>query len=293
MSNKPLLRSLVKSFYDAQKLRIEVGNRICQNVRVRLGQNPGEKTEDMPEQAQKLMKELLRDYERIADGLTSDSARAKAKAIEVNKGVIADIFEYELVGYYADAVASEERLEKNIAAIVKTFPIWNEFLEGVKGCGPLMAACIISELDPHKARSISAFWKYAGLDVVVNDSGIGDGRTKKSHHLTDSTYVDKDGKEKTKKGITFNPFLKTKLVGVLGSSFIKLRSPYRDIYDGYKHRLECDPRSELTKLHKHNRAVRYMIKMFLKDLWLVWRELEGLEIKPDYAESKLGLKHGA
>ena len=291
--NKPLLRSLVKSFYDAQKLRIEVGNRICQNARVRLGQSPGEKTEEMPEQAQTLLKELLEDYERITDGLTTDSNRAKTKAIAVNSGVIADIFEYELIGYYRDTLDSEQRLEKNVTAIVKTFPIWTNFLEGVRGCGPLMAAVIISELDPHKARSISSFWKYAGLDVVVNDQGIGEGRSRKSHHLVKSTYTDKDGNEQTKNGISFNPFLKTKLVGVLGGSFIKLRSPYRDLYDGYKHRLECDPYSTLTKLHRHNRAVRYMVKMFLKDLWLVWREMEGLEIKADYAEAKLGLKHGA
>jgi hypothetical protein len=35
-----------------------------------------------------------------------------------------------------------------------------------------------------------------------------------------------------------------------------------------------------------------MIKMFLIDLHIKWRELEGLEVYPSYAEGKLGYKHG-
>ncbi|WP_371380860.1 transposase [Sporomusa aerivorans] len=290
--SKQFMRSLTKSFYDCQQLRIEIGNRICQNVRIKLGQTPGTKTEEMDIDAQKLLKSLTDDYKRLSDALTSSTNRAKAKLIKDHPGVITDQFEFELVGCYVDMLEKESILEKNIANMLKAFPIYTAFLQQVRGCGPLMSAVIISELDPHKANSISAFWKYAGLDVVVNEDGTTEGRSKKAHHLVEQTYLDKDGKEQIKKGITFNPFLKTKLVGVLGSSFIKLRSPYRDLYDGQKQRLECDPRTaELTKLHKHNRAVRFMIKIFLKELWLKWRELEGLEIRPDYAEEKLGIKH--
>ena len=100
----------------------------------------------------------------------------------------------------------------------------------------------------------------------------------------------------SKKGITFNPFLKTKLTGVLGSSFIK-QSPdkckYRKIYDDYKHRIEnMDAHKEKSKLHRHNMANRYMIKMFLIDLYNEWRKLEGLPVAPTYTEAKLGKVHG-
>ncbi|MEN6565906.1 MAG: transposase [Veillonellales bacterium] len=292
--SKLFLKSLVKSFYDAQQLRVEVGNRICQNVRVRMGQTPGTSTEEMDAKAQVLLKDMATEYKRLADSLTNSTNRAKVKLLEENHGVITDVFEFELVGYYVDLLNNESRVEKNITNMIKEFPIYTEFLQQVRGCGPLMSAVIIASLDPYRARHISSFWKYAGLDVVVNEDGTTEGRSRKAHHLVEQQYTDKDGKEQTKKGISFNPFLKTKLVGVLGSSFIKLRSPYRDLYDGYKFRLESNPAlAEMTKLHKHNRAVRYMIKMFLKDLWLKWRELEGLEITPDYAEGKLGLKHSA
>lgn len=91
--------------------------------------------------------------------------------------------------------------------------------------------------------------------------------SRKHHHLVDRAYTNKKGEETTRKGITFNPFLKTKLVGVLGSVFIKLGGAYREVYDGYKFRLQNRPDcSELSKGHIHNRAVRYMIKIFLRDL---------------------------
>lgn len=94
-------------------------------------------------------------------------------------------------------------------------------------------------------------------------------------------------------GITFNPFLKTKLY-VLATSFIKQKGGYREIYDGYKHRLENSPHHvEKSKGHRHNMAMRYMVKMFLKDFWEQWRQLEGLPTPGPYSEAKLGLVHGA
>ena len=160
------------------------------------------------------------------------------------------------------------------------------------GVGPAMAGVIISEIDITKAEYPSSLHKYAGVDVA----GDGQGRSRRAEHLEDSEYTDKEGKLQTKKGITFNPFLKTKLVGVLGSSFIK-QSPdkceYRKIYDDYKHRIEnMDAHKEKSKGHRHNMAVRYMIKMFLIDLYNAWRKLEGLPVAPTYTEAKLGKVHG-
>jgi len=283
---------MVKSFYDSQKLRIEVGNRIAGNVRIRLGQEPGTKTEDMDEKAQSLLASLIIEYKRITDTLATSSARAKVKAIQANSGVITDVFEYNLVGYYISLLTSEGNLEKTIREAVHTFPIWKLFLEDVRGCGPLMSAVIISELDPAKAEHISGFWKYAGLDVVIKEDGAGEGRSRKQHHLVDRAYINKKGEEATRKGITFNPFLKTKLIGVLGGCFVKQGDKYREIYDGYKFRLQNRPDcQELTKGHINARAIRYAVKIFLRDLWLAWREIECLPITPDYAEAKLGLVH--
>ena len=157
-----------------------------------------------------------------------------------------------------------------------------------------MAGVIISEIDIHKAKYPSSLQMYAGLDVVVDEEGNGTGRSKKAEHLVDKEYVAKDGTVKTKKSITYNPFLKTKLCGVLAPSFIKAGkdNTYAKIYYDYKHRLENHPaHQEKTKLHRNNMALRYTVKRFLVDLHIAWRTLEGLSVSEEYAVAKLGLVH--
>ena len=110
-------------------------------------------------------------------------------------------------------------------------------------------------------------------------------------------------------GITFNPFLKTKLLGVLGPSFLRQgNNKYADLYRAKKHGLEHhiqygahndgkkDQETErfiTSKMRRHTMAIRYMVKMFLIDLYTEWRRLEGLPVSLPYAEAKLGRQHGA
>ncbi len=124
------------------------------------------------------------------------------------------------------------------------------------------------------------------------------GRSRRKEHLRDVEYKDKDGKTQTKKGITFNPFLKTKLTGVLGPSFLKVKeSPYKDVYYDYKHRLESHPKygleTDTSKGRRHNMAIRYAVKRFLVDLYVAWRTIEGLPVAEEYSKSKLGIEHAA
>lgn len=129
-------------------------------------------------------------------------------------------------------------------------------------------------------------WEFEALYKQVD---IG-GRSKKREHLVTRKYINKDGEEAEKLSITYNPFLKTKLVGVLANSFLRKGSLYRELYDSYHHRISNDPRkAEWTKSHRHRAAKRYMIKGFLIDLYRKWREVEGLYIRPSYAEEKLGM----
>lgn len=283
------LRIMTRSMYDLQKLRIETGNRIVAEWRNRLGQNPGEKTiESIDEAGQKLINALTSDYNRLTDGVVKLPTIKKFQP-----GKLIDSYAlFMMVDTYNRLLNDESQLLKSIHKVVEQFPIWTQHLADVRGCGPLMAGVILSEIDIHKAKYPSSLWKFSGLDVAKD----GRGRGRYKEHLTDSEYVDTHGEVQTKKGITFSPFLKTKLVGVLGSSFIKQpadKCKYRKIYDDYKHRLENNPNhTEKTKGHRHNMAVRYTVKMFLMDLHHAWRTLEGLSVPAPYHEAKLGLTHG-
>ncbi len=82
---------------------------------------------------------------------------------------------------------------------------------------------------------------------------------------------------------------------------------YSKVYLDYKTRLEQSekmtletkkggkavemPWNETKDGHRDRAAKRYMIKMFLKDLYVAWRGLEGLPVRPSYQEEYLGHKH--
>ena len=283
--NKQSFRALVRGVYDMQKLRMQTGNRICAEYKNRMGQEPSEKEETLEEDEQKVLKLLRTEYERLTDGLVKLPPPAKFKG----STLIEDYALFLLMHQYESLMSSEERQFKYLGKSLEEVPIWTEFLKGVKGCGPAMAGVIISEFDITRAKYASSLCKYAGLDVV---NGAGRNRTK--DHLREYEYTDADGEQQKKKGITFNPFLKTKLMGVLTGCFMKQNQEYKEIYDNYKHRLENhDKHKEKTKGHRHNMAMRYMIKRFLADLYAKWREVEGLEVHPPYEEAKLGMKHSA
>lgn len=283
MSSQATMRALVRGTYDVQKLRMATGLRVVANWKAKMGAVPGEKDDA---DARELIKSLLASHARLTDGVVN--LRRSKKFL--GDGLIDDLTELDLVGNYTRLVAEEKEHFKAIAHAVKGYPLWTEFLEGVKGVGPAMAGVLLSEIDITKARYPSSLWKYAGLDV--GDDGRG--RSRRKEHLVDVDYTDAEGNAATRKGITFNPFLKTKLMGVLADSFVRAGDgPYERVYRGYKHRLENRFEGEKgAKGHRDNMAKRYMVKMFLKDLYVVWRTMEGLPVSEPYAAAKLGIRHG-
>ena len=284
-----MVRCLVHSLYDNQQLRIQNGNRICAAFRVKLGLQSSQAEEEDPD-AEKLLKELRAEAKRI-----TDSVKKVTKNIKCDSPLITSLSELSLINAYEKMLEAEAQHEKAIADELSRQPIWTEFLVNVRGVGNLMAGVILSEIDIHKCNSISALWKYCGLDVVVYEKDgviFEEGRCRKAEHLVPKTYVNRKGEVKETQGITFSPFLKTKMVGVLADVFIKLGGPYREVYDNYKFRLQNHPKhQEKTKGHINAMAKRYMIKYFLSDVWTHWRILEGLPVKGTYAEDVLGIKH--
>ena len=285
MQNNHSIKTMVRGLYDIQKLRVQMGNRIVANFKAKeLGQTAGKPEEELGGEEKRILT-LLRDrFKKITDGVKAFPTKGKFKPDEV----ISSYSELCLLRSYISLETEEHTMTLQLKHALNEFPIYTEFLENVRGCGSLMSGVIISEIDISAAKYSSSLWKYAGLDVAQD----GNGRSRKKEHLVESTYINKDGDEMKKMGITFNPFLKTKLVGVLGASFLKSKSPYADIYYDYKNRLENHPKhKEKTKGHRHNMAIRYCIKMFLIDLYANWRELEGLPVAAPYSEAKLGLVH--
>lgn len=373
------IRAMVENIYDMQKLRIACGNRIVasftdlgEKSRNRTSESVKEELDNKTEDdTDKKIKCIMAEYQRITDDYVqtitdrrlTDSRIEKAIA-EAQKGkaleFIGTVYEYRMAENYKSMLKTEEQAVQALATEVKRHPMWARFFDGVTGCGPMMAAVCISYFDIHKAKYPSSFWKYAGLDVV---NGEGRGRV----HTEQREYIDKNGDIQLKNGITFNPKLKTKLLGVLAPCIIKLSREkkeagstesgkpigYAKMYYDYKDKLDhrvdyceqiynmleplndgtakvvTDPSlikevsaiwkvyryksvdkvefkrgdkgifvqltaddgttanvygKSLTPAHKHNMATRYMIKQFVRDLWIVWREYEGYDIGNPYYE---------
>jgi hypothetical protein len=174
-----------------QHERIQTGNRICAEIKARLGQKPGKSEKELEAEAKEYLMRARTEFKRITDAFVLNKAHKYLKVDFGECEIITDAGMLVFVELYEEQLAHEEKMLKVIAKIVQQHPLWKAFLENVRGVGPLMSAVILAEFDIHKAERISQFWKYAGLDVAPD----GRGRSKRKEHLVDQTYLDADGKE--------------------------------------------------------------------------------------------------
>lgn len=256
MTNKEIIRTLVKTREDIQKLRIRASNRLKID----------------------------------ADG---ESVKTTSETIATNNQLMAEL---TLVLDFKD---KEKKIDGMISRYLKDIPIFKEFFKPTKGVGPQMAAVMISEFNIEIADTVSKMWQYAGMNPGSVLGKIV--KTDKNGNVTIITTDVKVRGDKLTKGYVcpYNKFLKTKLLGVLADSFIKSNSPYRKYYDDYKYRLHNSSQitstgkmwKEESDLHIHNASKRYMVKMFIKDLYVKWRTIEGLTVRPSYQEQYLGHTH--
>lgn len=285
MNSYSNIKILVRGAYDLQKLRIQMGNRIVANFRSKLGLQPSESEEELDAKGKEVLANLRLSYQRIADGVSKVNVKNFT-----GDAIISSFTEFALVAEYFELEKTEANHFDRLGKVLADIPIYQHFLKNVRGVGPAMAGVIVSEIDITKARHASSIWKYAGLDCAPD----GKGRSRKKEHLVKVQYTTSAGEQAERDSITFNPFLKTKLIGVLGGSFLKSKSPYAEVYYNYRNRLENHAiYKDTTKGHRHNMAMRYMVKMFLIDLYREWRTLEGLPVSLPYSEAKLGMApHG-
>lgn len=301
---KAQIRNLVDGVYDIQKLRVATGNRIVASLRPTVLQSKkpdmtSEEKDKLQKEKDKLLSKILSEYKNITEYLVDKAVSDKSIASYGTTEYIKSKVDYVLVQNYMRLKAAEDGMAKVVAEHVYQHPLWDYFFKDVVGCGPMIAAICIAYLDPYKARHRSSFYRYCGLDVQTDSEGNlrGNGRW----YTEMRPYTDKEGNEALKKSITYNPFIKSKLLEVFIGGCIRLnaneklrgRVKYASIYQEHKHRQESYPEPP-RPIVAHRRAVRYAAKAFLSDLWVAWRTLEGLEVTEPYAVAKLGMNlHGS
>lgn len=316
--DKYIIRDVLDALYDMQKLRIASGNRLYQIFKDKSDADSTIKDEIEKEKlkesgeedvldakANEILKTVNSEYKELTAYMVDNNKTIASALKKIETIKILTKTDYSMVKAYNLLLESEESYKKVLTDNIKDHPVYVGFLANVKGCGPMMSANILAYLDPYKARHASSFRKYAGLDVVATKDKDGnpvvdeDGNIathgRKMGDTEEYEYIDKNGNKAIKKGLTYNPKLKSKLIGVLASGMIKAKDPvYTKIYYDYKLRLENHPKHrEKSAAHRNNMALRYMIQKFLSNLWVYWRTLEGLEVTEPYEVEKLGMRpHG-
>lgn len=385
-ASKQQIRALISNVYDMQKLRIASGNRLVQSFYYQLGLNPSESPDNLDDKSKKMLDIIKKEYNRISDGIVKSGSTLRKQIKEIQKEGTADSalqyikseIDYKMVDNYMLLLKSEEGSIKILDKYVKDHPLYENFFKDIKGCGTLMSAMCIAYLDPRKARYVSSFFRYCGVDTVRDEDENGniifttdedtprkvrekvvfvlpdgsnysgkvrrtDGFTSDGEQIWETEdgescimsfvkakidgvevpvyetidtgeeyigtayisehgrrrsdteefeYTTKEGDIAIKKGLTYNPLVKTKLMGVLTGCLLKAKDPvYSEIYYEYRKRLDRERKYQgYRDAHKNMMAQRYMIKQFLRNLWVAWRELEGLEVNFPYEVAKLGNK---
>lgn len=233
-----------------------------------------------------------------------------------NRAIAVDDIEM-FKAYYDNMVQIEKNIEKEIEKRLKVQPIYTQWLELVKGIGVVSAGWLLGEIDIERATTVSKIWQFAGLNpgMVRGNKSVKPKEFKEDMGEIIGKLTDfKDGKErfmvksnelirgdKLATGFLspFNQRFRAALIGVMAAGFIKSQNDYAiNYYYPYKKRKENSSDkignktwSEESKGHRDMAAKRYMIKMFLKDLYVAWRTVENLPVREPYAEEYLGKKH--
>lgn len=344
-----VLDLMTRGAYDLQKLRIQTGLRLCAQFHNKLKdsdledeeedeatldtaepkeepeETEGEETEkESPEKekkkaiekkAKKVITRLKKEYRRLTDGIARNRTLPKREGF-TGGGVVSEFAELVMIHEYIELEKQERMQFRYIEEelITSHIPVYDDWLREQAGVGPALASVLLTRFDIHIAERPSQFFALAGLDVgpgISTDPDNKLARSRRKEHLIEREYKAKDGTMKTKLSTTFDPWLQAKLLGVLGPSLMKAKSPYREHYDRYKHRLQTDParrkgtlaqkKKEWAEGNKteqiwhpnriHRASMRYMVKQLIGDFWRQWREAEGLPTVPPYHEAVLGHKH--
>ena len=254
---------------------------------------------------------------KTMDNRIGIKADGKDQNVEERSFGVTDLLFFQDIA--STARKQEDHIEKKLKEVLKRFSLYNNYLVHQKGVGTISSGWIIGEYNIHIASTVSKLWQFTGLNPGMVR---GQKRMKKAVYKESMGSIIKE--MKTPKGVDciiltdemvrgdkltpgflapFNKRLKAAVVEVLASGFIKAKAPYAlEFYYPYKARLEQEQNningeekkwSEVSKGRRDRAAKRYMIKMFLKDLYVAWRKIEGLSVREPYAVEFLGKRHAA
>jgi len=178
------------------------------------------------------------------------------------------------------ARAPYEKIEKDclreMERLAKQLPIWAAFGEPVRGFGAASLAVIVAEAGDLSIYATEAkLWKRMGLAVIDGKRQGGLPKNAGAEAWIEHGY---------------SPLRRSRMWNI-GDALIKGNrdGKYRTSYLARKE-IELQRNPEMSKMHTHRRAQRYMEKRLLRDLWRAWRRISvGVAERPRAAKSSRGI----
>lgn len=153
--------------------------------------------------------------------------------------------------------AVEKDRLKRMEKLAEQLPVWSAFGDAVRGFGPGSLAVIVGEAgDLALYASDAKLWKRMGLAVIdgVRQGGLRSNASKEDWIMHGYSPV-----RRSRMWNIGDAMIKGNRDGVYRAAYLRRKA--------YEHARE----PEMSKLHAHRRAQRYMEKRLLRDLWRAWR----------------------
>lgn len=189
--------------------------------------------------------------------------KAKIKAeVELNAPLLDPLREAQ-----EPLAARLKAVDRTVENLAKRLPVY-PWVESTRGIGALGLGLIVGEAgDLSNYANPAKLWKRFGLAVMPD--GRAQGRVSGRACSALSPIAGMPRTDPELQG--FSPSRRA-ILHTIGAAMVKLKGcEYREIYLKRK-AYEVAETPTLTKMHAHRRAMRYMEKRFLRDLWEAWQK---------------------
>jgi hypothetical protein len=202
----------------------------------------------------------------------------------------------------------EKDIKHECQGLIKDWPVWNDWLKDVRGVGPIITAGLMAFIDINIATSPSKLWHYAGHHVTAEGKlpRLEKGK-KRTWNRRLQTIVWNAGESFVRSGDGYRALYDRFKEDEISKRVHSVKADPEDLAGeilaeslggkeaGFKIVNKSSAVALLKKIkgrdrilvertpgHIDRRARRRMRKVFLGHLWTVWRQKEGLSIRPVY-----------
>jgi hypothetical protein len=196
----------------------------------------------------------------------------------------------------------EETAKKGISEYVKQFQLWNDWMEHVKGIGPVMAGNVIGRiclpredvtvfkrdnLTPKPYWTIEEeddeSWSISTPPIVQT--------AEKVTQLWSYCGLTPDSNRESGESLSYDPELKELFAYKIPGQFMKARGRFKQILDDKRERL-YDERDDIES-EGHALGIAKMVagKIFASHVWMMWRKQHDFPIVKPYIADTDGKHH--